>query len=195
MKSREGTVVYADELLDKITAMAEENLSETNPGLHEEERRRRAEIIAKAALTFYVLKYNPQADFIYNPEESLAFEGETGPYLQYTYARIQSLLKRGEHRTGNPIETEYLPEEAMPLIRELQYYPEVVAEAAKKQRPSSLAHYLISCAQRFNELYQNVPFLTKQEKEKQALLELSSLCASIIKDGLQALGIEVLDEM
>lgn len=195
MKSREGTVVDADVLLDQVTGLAEENLEQRNPELDRNERRRRAEIIAKGALNFYVLKYNPQADFIYHAKESLAFEGETGPYLQYTYARIRSVLRRGEHEPGCSVGESELPDPALKLLRQLQYYPEIFQEAAEKYKPSTVAHYLISCAQRFNELYQNVPFISKEEPMKQELLELAYLCSQVLRDGLESLGIDVLDEM
>ncbi len=194
MKSREGNVVEADELLAEQKALAKENLKERNPNLSEEELEKRAQIIGYSSLAFFILKFNPRSDFVFNPKESLSFEGETGPYVQYTYARICSILRKAAYKEKAPDFTEYSDKE-LALINTLAKYKDALEEASEQYKISALAHYLVQLCKKFNELYQNEPILKAGEKRKQALLYLCSCTASIIKDALDLLDIEVLEEM
>ncbi|MFW5704947.1 MAG: arginine--tRNA ligase [Nanoarchaeota archaeon] len=195
MKSREGNVVEADELLSEVISDAFENLKKKSPELDKKEAKRRAEIIGYGALAFFILKYNPTSDFVFNPKESLSFEGETGPYVQYTYARIKSVLRKANWKRNCDIDYSVFGEKEIALIKILKEFPEVLEEATLKYKISLIANYLIKICQGFNEFYQNCPINTSEEKVKKARLLLAENVSLIIAKGLELLDIEVLEEM
>ena len=194
MKSREGTVVDADDLIDEVTLMAQEILSAKHPELKDSQLTPRANNIGMAALTFFILKYDPRHDFTYNPQASLSFEGETGPYLQYTYARIQSILKK----TTFPKKALYSlltePSEKQIIIL-LQNYPKIMAEAAANYKLSILPSYLIELSKAFNTLYHELPILQSDPKTKAARLHLIKAVSIVLSSALAILGISALEEM
>ncbi len=195
MSSRKGTVIYADQLIEELEEQAKENLlnRELTADLEAEELSARSKAIAKAALNFFILKFNPLSNFVFNPKESLSFEGETGPYLQYTYARIQSVLKKMEET--EVIYPEELEEKEQALVKVLQEYASVVYEAGEEYKPSHIAHYAIKLAQTYNEFYHSCPIRTAPEDRKGLRKALSEQTARIIKDCLSLLTIQALDEM
>lgn len=200
MKSREGTVVDADDLIEQMTltakALAEElgKLEEYN----EEEKAELYRIIGLGALKYYILKVDPRKKILFNPEESVDFQGNTGPFIQYTYARIQSILRKADF----DIETTQVPEgyelheKEKELIKQLQLYPEIVQQAAENHSPALIANYTYDLVKEFNSFYQNVTILgTTNETEKILRVQLSSTVGDVIKSAFGLLGIQVPERM
>ncbi len=191
MKSREGNVVEADELYEEVVKLAKEEVMKRHKDIDEKELEERARKIAYGALAFFILKYNPLHDFIFNPQESISFEGETGPYVMYTYARIQSLLKKGGG--AKKAELRNINEEEEKIINILGEAREVFLEALNKYKISAITNFLIRLCQAYNEFYAKHPILNSEEKEKR--LYLSKVVGDVIRDFLELLNIEVLEEM
>ncbi|MCB9362017.1 arginine--tRNA ligase [Candidatus Woesearchaeota archaeon] len=196
MSSRKGNVIYADELIDEVELRSIEILKEKeiSKNLPPEELERRAKIISHAAVAFYVLKYNPLAGFVFNPEESLSFEGETGPYVLYTYARIQSVLRKAN--AIKSFDIGHLHEKEVQLIKVLMEYTATIKQAAEQMQLSSIANYLIDLAQACNEFYHSCPIIAAETDDtKHMRLTLAKLSGEVIKDALSLLSIDVLEEM
>lgn len=195
--SRKGEVVGADWMLDLVVQKAKENLliKEITKNLTEKELQRRASIIGYSALCFSILKINPKDDIKFDVDKALAFEGETGPYVQYTYARIQSILAKANDIFKVDIDFDLFNNKESSLIKALKEYREVILEATNKYKPSHLANYLIRICQLFNEFYQNSPILKEKKNIQEARLLLCYCTARIIKKGLELLDIETLEEM
>ncbi len=196
MKSREGTTVDADDIIAQMEKLAEDEVRKRYKDLPENEIQRRSRVIGMAALRFFIVKMDPARDMVFNPKESISFEGETGPYVQYAYARIQSILRKH----GSPIAIKdvnvsvfKLPE--FSLIKLLEDFPRLVREAASVYKPSAIAHYLIELAQQFNGYYDSYPILKEKDVVKKARLGLIVAIAQVLKIGLHLLHIETLDEM
>jgi len=127
MKSREGTIVDADDIIAKMGTLSYEEVNRRYPELTEKEKKERANAIGMAALSFFILKFNPKSDFIFNPKESISFEGETGPYIQYCYARIQSILTKTKEKVGLDIKWDLIKhEKELFLVKQLNYFPEIL---------------------------------------------------------------------
>jgi arginyl-tRNA synthetase len=195
MKSREGTVVDADELLKSMIDMARSEIEKRDEKISKKEREKRAEVIGTGALRFFILKYDPLRDFTFNPDESISFEGETGPYLQYTYARIQSILNKYGGKVSKGDYSLLTHQKEHNLISSLGEYEKVVSEASERLKPSSICRYLLDLSQTFNEYYHECPILKSEEKVMVARLNLIKSVAQVISNGLSLLNIEVLDEM
>ncbi len=194
MKSREGKVVDADDLLQEIISMTKKEILKRYNNLSEKEINNRSKKIALAAIRFYLLKVDPTKDITYNPEESISFEGETGPYIQYTYARIQSVLKKEKarlkpkyHLLTHPIEIN--------IITQLNKFNAVLAEAIKYKRPSTIANFVLKLAQFYNEFYHSCPILKAERNLKDSRLILSKATALILKQCLNLLCIKTLNAM
>lgn len=200
MKSREGNVVDADGLLIEVKENAKEELLKREPEMPLTEVDMRSTIISKAAINYFILKYDPLKDFIFNPKESLSFEGETGPYLLYTYARIKSIFRKvdiGENEISN-LNCSYdsLSEYEIKLLNILETFENCVYESAKNFKPSILSRFLMDTAQSFNEFYQHCNIMKEEvENLKNARLKICNSTAIILKDGLSLLGIDVLEQM
>ena len=163
MKSREGTVVDADDLMDEMTATAKEISEELGKleGYSEEEKSELYKTIGLGALKYYILKVDPKKRIVFDPKESIDFQGNTGPFIQYTYARIQSILRKSEFDLSQHIEIEGLnlqPKEKE-LIKQLQLFPEVVQQAADNYSPAIIANFSYDLVKEFNSFYQNVSIL------------------------------------
>ncbi|MCH8519150.1 MAG: arginine--tRNA ligase [Nanoarchaeota archaeon] len=192
--SRVGNTIGADEVYELCVNKAKENLMSRNANLSHDELERRAHIIGFGALAFYFLKSAPTHSINFDVEQALSFEGETGPYVQYCYARIQSLLKRGKFNVQMLQERELnFDSSHIPLLEKISKYPEMVLDSAQKYKISQLAHYTMQLCKEFNELYQTTQFIG-HEKEFE-LLYISHLTAHTIKKTLRLLHIDVLDEM
>ncbi len=187
MKSREGKVIEADEILEEIEELSKKELKKRYQ-LKEEELKYRSRIIALSAIKFFMLKINPKLDFTFNPEESISFEGETGPYLLYTYARIKSILRKNkiekekikeikiedkkDEQKKNQQEDYYkrysklLLEEEKNIIKKILLFEDVLLESEKKYKPNIIANYLIELAQMFNEYYHKNKILHEEENIK-----------------------------
>lgn len=198
MKSREGTVVDADELMEEMTATAK-NISEELgklEGYSDEEKSALYEIIGMGALKYYILKVDPKKRILFNPEESVDFQGNTGPFIQYTYARIQSILRKAEFNYDDAILEYPLNAKEKELIKQLQLYPEVVLQAAENHSPALIANYTYELVKEFNSFYQNVTILgTSDMTEKKFRVQLSKMVGEVIKSAFALLGIEVPERM
>ena len=202
MKSREGTVVDADDLMAQMIADAKEISKDkvnTLPDITEEEANEIARMVGLGALKYFILKVDPRKNMLFNPEESIDFNGNTGPFIQYTYARIQSVLRKaGEHidsRLSNP-ESTTLSEKELALIQRLVDYPAAVRQAGDEFSPAVIANYAYALACDFNSFYHDHSILNEADVEKRALrLLLSQTVAKVIKSAMALLGIEVPNRM
>ncbi|MCG9970183.1 arginine--tRNA ligase [Christiangramia crocea] len=199
MKSREGTVVDADDLIKEMAATAKDISEELGKldGYTESEKEELYRIIGLGALKYYILKVDPRKRILFNPEESVDFQGNTGPFIQYTYARIQSILRKAEFDTSAELPKEFqFHEKEKELIKQVQLFPETVGLAAENLSPALIANYIYELVKSFNSFYQNVPILgIEDEDEKVFRVQLSRLVANIIKSGFKLLGIEVPERM
>ncbi len=197
MKSREGTVVDADDLMDEMITTAKEKAEELGKleNLSAEEKQKSYEIVGLGALKYFMLKVDPKKKMLFNPAESIDFNGNTGPFIQYTYARIQSLLdKAGEISLVDHLID--LNEDEKNLIMVLSNYKETVAKAADSLSPALVANYVYDVVKTYNSLYQNNVILKlEDETVKNFRLQLSQSTAVIIRKALALLGIGVVNRM
>ncbi len=200
MKSREGTVVDADDLIAEMVETAKqktEELGKTND-FSDTEKETLYSTIGLGALKYFLLKVEPKKRLLFNPAESIDFQGNTGPFIQYTHARIKSLLSRAAYQfTVDQAAITQLSETELELIMLLAKYPHELAEAAKAYSPAYIANYLYEVAKLFNKFYHEVPPIIKEENEqvKQYRLNICKLTADVIKAGTKILGIEVPERM
>lgn len=199
MKSREGTVVDADDLIHEMAQTAGTISQELGKleGYTDTEKKELYNVIGLGALKYYILKVDPQKRILFNPEESVDFQGNTGPFIQYTYARIQSILRKAkELGVKTSANTSELHPKEKELIKLLQEYPATVQLAADKKSPALIANYTYELVKAFNSFYQQVPILgTTTEAEKAFRVGLSSQVGQVIKKGFGLLGIEVPERM
>ncbi len=199
MKSREGTVVDADDLIQEMAQTAgtiSEELGKLE-GYSETEKQALYKTIGLGALKYYILKVDPQKRILFNPEESVDFQGNTGPFIQYTYARIQSILRKAKELGVKPTtqRADLHPKEKE-LLKLLQEYPDTVQLAAAKKSPALIANYTYELVKAFNSFYQQVPILgTASDDEKAFRVALSEQVGKVIKKGFGLLGIEVPERM
>lgn len=199
MKSREGTVVDADDLMEEMVATAKirtEELGKTE-GLSESEKAHLYQIIGIGALKYFLLKVEPKKRLLFDPNESIDFQGNTGPFIQYTHARIKSVLTKGSYSQGLQIAgSDALSASERDLIQLLGNYPAVIEAAAKEFSPAQLANYCYEVAKQYNKFYHEETIL-KAEKDavRNFRLQLSAATARIIADGMRLLGIEVPERM
>lgn len=199
MKSREGTVVDADDLIEQMIATAREISEELGKidDFSEEEKKELYRIIGLGALKYYILKVDPKKRILFNPEESVDFQGNTGPFIQYTYARIQSILRKaGEASTALDLASVEINPKEKELLKILKQYPETIQLAAANYSPALIANYTYELVKEFNSFYQNVPILaTDNAVEKAFRVKLSGAVAEVIKSAFAMLGIQVPERM
>lgn len=208
MKSREGTVVDADDLIDEMASTAGEISEELGKldGYSQEEKQSLYKTIGLGALKYYVLKVDPKKRILFDPKESIDFQGNTGPFIQYTYARIQAILRKADFNynvtlsTSTPLSTgsveRSLHEKEKELLKQLELFPEVIQNAASQHSPALVANYTYDLVKEFNSFYQNVSILgTDDLNEKTFRVQLSKKVASTIKNAFGLLGIEVPERM
>ncbi|MDY3363813.1 arginine--tRNA ligase [Riemerella anatipestifer] len=198
MKSREGTVVDADDLMQEMYLTAKEKAQELGKLEHlpEEDKERSYEIVGQGALKYYMLKVDPKKKMLFNPEESIDFNGNTGPFIQYTYARIQSLLEKAGYEPQDLAEDIEINAYEKELITHLGNFRTVVSKAAETLSPAQLANYIYDLVKSYNSFYQNNPILNQEDAAvKNLRLKLSALTAKTIKRGLELLGIGVVNRM
>lgn len=197
MKSREGTVVDADDLMQEMYLTAKEKAQELGKleNLTDEEKEKSYEIVGMGALKYFMLKVDPKKKMLFNPAESIDFNGNTGPFIQYTYARIKSLLERADFQ--NPDLVEVVPNASeKELISRLSEMKNVVEKASETLSPAHLANYIYDLVKAYNSFYQNNPILNQEDETvKNFRLHLSSLTSNTIKKGLGLLGIGVVNRM
>ncbi len=199
MKSREGTVVDADDLMKDMTATAESISEELGKleGYSDIEKQELYRIIGLGALKYYILKVDPKKRILFNPEESVEFQGNTGPFIQYTYARIQSILRKADFDYNADLDTNgELHEKEKELLKQIQHFPSVLGAAAENYSPALIANYTYDLVKEFNSFYQNVPILPEQILDKKIFrVQLSKKVGEIIKSAFELLGIEVPERM
>ena len=197
MKSREGTVVDADELMQDMFDIAKSKSEELGKleNFTEEEKNHNYESIGIGALKYFMLKVDPKKKMLFNPEESIDFNGNTGPFIQYTFARIQSLLTKANFETKQ-VESIELSQSEKELIMQLANYKAVVSRAAESLSPALVANYLYDLVKSYNSFYQNNPILIQEDENiKQYRLNLSDLTAKTIQKSLRLLGIKTVNRM
>ena len=201
MKSREGTVVDADDLVDAMIAIAKEKTEELGKvnDFTEAERAVLYDTIGLGALKFFLLRVDPKKKMIFNPEESIDFHGFTGPFIQYTYARISSILRKLNYTATTPLtiaaNQDWMPLEKA-LIVSLEQFPTVLKDAALEQDPSKVAIYIFNLAKTFSSFYNEHSIANAETDAKQQLrIMLSVLTATVIKNGMTVLGIKVPERM
>ncbi|GEL11689.1 arginyl-tRNA synthetase [Flavobacterium glycines] len=198
MKSREGTVVDADDLMQDMQDTAQQISEELGKldGYSEEEKARLYKIIGMGALKYYILKVDPKKRILFNPEESVDFAGNTGPFIQYTYARIQSIIRKADFDFSNDAKVDSLHEKEKELIKQLELFPEVIQNAAQNHSPALIANYTYDLVKEYNSFYQAVPILGEAELEiKKFRVQLSKRVADTIADAFSLLGINVPERM
>lgn len=196
MKSREGTVVDADDLMEEMVQVAQELSQELGKleGYSDQQKEQLYRVIGLGALKYYILKVDPKKKIAFNPQESIDFQGNTGPFIQYTYARIQSILRRAE-TCELPKSVSLHPKEKE-LIKLLSLFPEVVQNAADTYSPALIANYVYDLVKEFNSFYQNVSILGEEDPVKRSLrIHLSRKVGEVIATGFDLLGIEVPERM
>ncbi|MFO8128486.1 MAG: arginine--tRNA ligase [Bacteroidales bacterium] len=203
MKSREGTVVDADDLMDEMFERARKTTTELGK-LEETEGEEAMELFRKiglGALKYFILKVDPKKNMVFNPGESIDFNGNTGPFIQYTYARIQSLLRKAAERgmddaSRAPAGEAGLVGKERNILRILYEFPETIAGAGEKYNPAILANYVYELAKEYNQFYQEVPVLRAGDKETAIFrILLSKMAGTVIRTSMKLLGIEVPERM
>ncbi|WP_354305946.1 arginine--tRNA ligase [Pedobacter sp. UYP1] len=200
MKSREGTVVDADDLIAEMIATAKQKTEALGKVDHfsEEEKESLYYKIGMGALKYFLLKVEPKKRLLFDPAESIDFQGNTGPFIQYTHARIKSLLSKAEYKHGQHVSKDIaLSATELEMIILLSRYPAEIASSAKAFSPATLANYIYEVAKMFNKFYHEIPPIVKEEDEalKQHRLNLSWVTANVLKSGMRILGIEVPERM
>ncbi len=200
MKSREGTVVDADDLIQEMSDTAEEISKELGKleDYSESEKKALYRTIGLGALKYYILKVDPKKRILFDPKESIDFQGNTGPFIQYTYARIQSILRKANSEASetSDVTTFSFHEKEKQLIKQLEQFPEVIQNAADQHSPALIANYTYELVKDFNSFYQNVSILgADTEAEKTFRVALSKTVSQTIKNALAVLGIEVPERM
>ena len=203
MKSREGTVVDADDLVDEMIATAKQHTEELGKvkDFESHELQTLFETIGLGAMKFYLLRVDPKKRMVFNPEESIDFHGFTGPFVQYTYARIQSILKKVSGEL--PVISNQLPVigiNLLPLEKELililEQYAAIIEQAATELNPSVIANYVFHLAKTFNSFYTEHSIANAESDEKKQLrLHIATMTANVIKSSMQLLGIQVPERM
>lgn len=198
MKSREGTVVDADDLMIEMTNTAREISQELGKleGYSEEEKEELYKTIGLGALKYFILKVDPKKRILFNPEESVDFNGNTGPFIQYTYARIQSILRKADFDFSVEINAISLDGKERELIKQILLFPETIQNAAKNHSPALIANYTFDLVKVYNSFYQTVPILgCENEQEKIFRTQLSAKVGNVIKSAFMLLGINVPERM
>ena len=198
MKSREGTVVDADDLMEEMIATACKIATELGKleGYSEEEKAKLFKTIGLGALKYYILKVDPKKQILFNPDESVDFAGNTGPFIQYTYARIQSILRKAAFDIDTPNALEVLHIKEKELIKHLELFPEIIQNAANNHSPALVANYTYELVKEYNSFYQAVSILGEENLAKKIFrVQLSKKVSDTIKEAFKLLGIEVPERM
>jgi arginyl-tRNA synthetase len=198
MKSREGTVVDADDLMGEMKDTARKITADLGKleGIKEEQKEELFHQIGLASLKYYLLKVDPRKRMMFNPEESIDFNGNTGPFIQYTYARIQSILRKyGKEVKAVAVDMDIELIEKN-IIQQVLRYPEVINEAADIHSPAIIANYIYDLVKLFNSFYQSTPILKVEDEQILAFrIGLSQTVGEVIKSGMAILGVEVPEQM
>ena len=200
MKSREGTVVDADDLIAEMATTAQEISQDLGKleGYTKEEKKDIYRIIGLGALKYYILKVDPKKRILFDPKESVDFQGNTGPFIQYTYARIQAILRKVDFDASVTLSADKVslhPKEKE-LIKQLELFPDVIQQAAANHSPAMVANFTYDLVKEFNSFYQNVSILGADEQNEKILrVQLAQSVSSTLKNAFDLLGIEVPERM
>ncbi|MBP9793629.1 MAG: arginine--tRNA ligase [Flavobacterium sp.] len=199
MKSREGTVVDADDLMEEMVTTAQTISEELGKleGYSENEKSELYKTIGMGALKYYMLKVDSKKTMMFNPEESVDFNGNTGPFIQYTYARIQSILRKADFDYNvTPSAVEVIHEKEKELIKQVSLFPEIIQSAAQNHSPALVANYTYDLVKEFNSFYQNVSILGEENLDKKVFrVQLANKVGQTIKNAFGLLGINVPERM
>lgn len=196
MKSREGTVVDADDLIEQMVDSAREASADRFADMPAEEAAEVARMVGLGALKYFLLKVDPKKNMLFNPKESIDFNGNTGPFLQYTYARIQSVIRRAGGVDLNSTPDAVPNEKESTLIQKVADFPSVVREAGKSYSPALIANYCYDLAKEYNQFYHDYSILKEEDENKRNLrLILSAVVARTLKAGVSLLGMEMPERM
>ncbi|MBQ1752835.1 MAG: arginine--tRNA ligase, partial [Paludibacteraceae bacterium] len=201
MKSREGTVVDSDDLMDEMVTTATQISKELGKldGLTEKEIADTCEIIGMGALKYFLLKVDPRKNMVFNPKESIDFNGNTGPFIQYTYARIKSVLRKAEESgvVISDLQADLqLSDKEAGLVQTLAAFPAVVAQAGVEYSPSQIANYIYDLVKQYNQFYHDFQILKEENEALRSFrLVLSRNVAKVISRGMSLLGIQVPEKM
>lgn len=197
MKSREGTVVDADALMEEMQATAKEISTELGKldGMSDGEKESLYHTIGMGALKYYILKVDPKKRILFDPKASVDFNGNTGPFIQYTHARIQSILRKSRDIGPNFGVRVSLHEKERSLLKTVEQFPSIVAAAAQQYSPALVANYVYDLVKQFNSYYQEVPILVEEKDLRFFRVSICSVVGSVIKKSLGVLGIEAPNRM
>ena len=200
MKSREGKIVDIDDIIKQMEQLAKSEILKRNSHLSPIQVSERAQSIAQSALKFFFLKFKPGQTVNFDPLVSISFEGDTGPYLQYTYARIKSILRKDLKEkvelSNSEVDYSFLGNSGeVNLIKSLSIFSDIIQQSFEGYNPSVLSHYLLKLGHQFNEFYHQSHILKSKTKLREARLVLLQSVAQVLKTGLDLLGIDVLEEM
>ena len=193
LATRKGRIVNAEELINKIVELARKTVEEKNPKLPEEEKKEIARIIGVGALKYNDLSQNRQTDIVFDWNKMLSFEGNSGPYLQYSYVRLESILRKAKLSKFKP---ELLNKNTeLEILEELVRFPEIVEETAESFQINNLTSYLFKLANLINGFYESLPVLKAEERLRSARLALIKAATVVLRNGLNLLGIETVERM
>jgi len=202
MKSREGTVVDADDLMDEMYETARKTTEELGKfdDFTAEESKHLYHILSQGALKYFILKVDPKKNMTFNPEESIDFTGNTGPFIQYTHARIKSILRKAENseiRMDSAVEVDYNPEvKEKSILKLLHEYPAIIQQSAEGYSPALIANFVYELAKEFNQFYHELPIWKETDTGKRNFrLGLSSFAGNVIQSSMGLLGIDVPERM
>jgi arginyl-tRNA synthetase len=196
MSTRKGKFIPIDELLEKVFNAARKAVEEKMPDYSEELKNRIAKTVGTGALKYAMLKVSPERTYAFSIEDTLSFDGDTAPYIQYTYARAQSILRKTKARTTGKFHARLLKSgKEMRLVKHLSEFPDVVSAAVRDYRPHYICSYVFNLATLFNDFYQTVPVLKADKGERAARLALVKSVSSVLKKGLWLLGIDAPERM
>ena len=198
MKSREGTVVDADDLMVEMTNTAKEISSDLGKldGFSEKDKKQVYKTVGLGALKYYILKVDPKKRILFDPKESVDFQGNTASFIQYSYARIQSILNGINFDLSSQEYERNLEDKEKELIKYLDLFPGVINSAAENHNPALIANYTYDLVKIFNSFYQSLPILKSAFNDKKTFrVELSKLVGLTIKNSMSLLGIGVVDRM
>ena len=194
LSTRKGRVVFLEDVLNKAIDSTKKIIEEKNPNLENKDEVARQ--VGIGAVLFQELFNSRIKDYVFTWEKTLSFEGETGPYVQYTHARANSLLQKGDFKLEDEVDYSLLKaEEEVDLVRLLYNFPQVVLDAYEKLEPSFIARHVAEIAKTFNKFYNSCPILSADENLRKARLCLVFVTKTAIKTGLELLGIEAPDKM
>ena len=198
MKSREGTVVDADDLIDEMKATAKEKTEELGKvdNFGDAEKENLYRMIGLGALKYFLLKVEPKKRLLFDPNESIDFQGNTGPFIQYTHARIRSVINKAAYTDSDIAFPNELGESEVELLQLLSQYPQIIAQAAKDYNPAAIANFAYDVAKVYNKFYQSEPILKAEDEAiKQFRLQLSLYTAKTLHKAMTILGIEMPERM